>query len=79
MTMKVTCKNRHCENAGIEIEVPDGPATSCGPCGAELAPQAVDFEPPPVPDPMAELLERIKALEKAAAEQPSPEQPATAP
>lgn len=72
--MKVTCQNPHCENAGIELEVPDGPATSCGPCGAELAPQAPGFEPPPVPDPMAELLARIAALEKAAGEQPESEQ-----
>lgn len=77
--MNVTCQNPECVNAGIEIEVPDGPATSCGPCGAELAPQAEDFEPPQVADPMAELLARIAALEQAAAEQPEPEQTAPTP
>lgn len=64
--MIVTCPTLGCENAGIEIDVDEGPAVVCGPCGALLADSTLTADPPePAPDPLAEVLARLAALEAA--------------
>lgn len=62
--MHVTCQTPACDNGGVTIEVPEGPPTHCGLCEAELAPPTASQDPPDH-DQIAELLERVKALEEA--------------
>lgn len=61
--MRVTCPTLTCENFGIDVEVEEGPAVVCGLCGVALAEPDPDYGDPPAPDPMADLLARLEALE----------------
>lgn len=66
MTIEVTCRTEGCENRGVAITMPSGPAVHCGPCGALLADADPAYPPPAaaIPDDVAQLAQRVAALEQ---------------